>query len=89
MISKGRRDLSKAWSPLDDVEKHAIPAFAPELATQAWLSLVDIDKLIGNSPRVSAGLPTIVSFVGSAESIVNMVIVLEPGFTAIKFWKRN
>lgn len=43
---------------------------------------MDIATLIGNSPRVSTGCPTMVSFVGSTGSMLNMVMVLEPGLAA-------
>jgi hypothetical protein len=36
----------------------------------------------GNSPRVSAGVPSIVKFVGSRLSMANADTVLSPGFTA-------
>jgi hypothetical protein len=41
--------------PDADMEKHATPAFAPELATQAWDKVVEIVTLVGNSPMVLTG----------------------------------
>jgi hypothetical protein len=40
---------------------------------------------MGNSPRVLAGWPTMVSLVGSVESMVNIDTVFEPGLTATRF----
>ena len=81
MMLKGRIEVSSALRPsVADMEKHAIPALAPELATQAWFKVVDRATLIGSSPRVSAGWPTMVSLVESIESIVNIETVFEPGY---------
>lgn len=60
-----------------------MPALAPELATQAWFKVVEMATLMGNWPRVSAGLPIIARLVGLLGSIANIVIVFDPGFTAI------
>lgn len=87
LMLKARREVSSALRPLvGHMEKQAIPALAPELATQAWFNVVDRVTLMGNSPSVSAGWPTIVSLVGSVESMVNIEIVFEPGLTATKFY---
>jgi hypothetical protein len=43
--------------------------------------------LIGNSPRVSAGCPTIVNLVESVGSMVNMEMVFDPGLTATRCYK--
>lgn len=83
---KARREVSSGVRPLEHIEKQAIPALAPELATHAWESDVESVTLIGNSPRVFAGWPTIVNFVGSVESMLNMEMVFEPGLTATRFW---
>jgi hypothetical protein len=48
--------------------------------------MVDSVTLIGNSPRVLTGAPTIVSLVGSVELMLNIEIVFEPGLTATKFY---
>jgi hypothetical protein len=62
--SKDRRLLLRGVRPVADMEKHATPAFAPELATQAWDKFVDIVTLVENSPMVLTGWPTAVVFVG-------------------------
>lgn len=49
------REVSRGVSPAAHIEKQAIPALAPELATQACFKCVETATLIGNSPRVSAG----------------------------------
>jgi hypothetical protein len=80
---KTRRDLSRGVRPaVGSILKHATPATAPELATQAWLRVVERETLMGNSPRVLTGWPTIVSLVGSVEEMENIEIVFEPGLTA-------
>ena len=85
MILKARKEVSNALRPLVvHMEKQAIPALAPELATQAWFKAAEGATLIGNSPSVSAGWPTNVSFVGSWGSILSMETVFEPGLTATK-----
>lgn len=70
--------------PVEDMAKQVMPAMAPPFATQACLRVRDIVTLTGNSPSVSTGLPTMVSFVGSTASMTNMETVLEPGLTASK-----
>ena len=56
LMSKVRREVSNAVRPVvPDMLKHAIPALAPELATQAWPSLVEMATLMGNSPSVFYG----------------------------------
>ena len=60
----------------------AIPELAPELATHAWESFWEMDTETGKSPRVGAGVPIMVSLVGSAGSMENIERVLEPGLTA-------
>lgn len=62
--------------------KQAIPAFAPEFATHACLRDAERATLTGNSPKVSAGCPTIVRTVGSTAEMENMEMVFEPGLTA-------
>jgi hypothetical protein len=83
-MAKGRRVVSRGVRPVEDMERQAMPATAPELATQAWLRVLEMVRLVGNSPRVEAGWPIMVSFVGSVEEIWNMEMVFEPGFTAIR-----
>lgn len=86
LMSNARRDVSSGVRPFAaHIEKQAIPALAPELATQAWERAVERATLMGNSPRVLAGWPTMVSLVGSVESMVNIDTVFEPGLTATRF----
>jgi hypothetical protein len=61
---------------------HEMPELAPELATQAVESFAEIERDIGKSPSVGAGVPTIVSLHGSWAEMVNIETVFEPGFTA-------
>lgn len=85
LMLKALRDLSSAVRPLVvHMEKQAMPALAPELATQAWFKTVESATLMGNSPSVSTGLPTIVSLVGSLGSMLNIETVFEPALTATK-----
>ena len=46
-------------------DAQAMPALAPELATQARECFVETARVTGKSPAVSMGVPTRVSFVGS------------------------
>jgi len=72
-MAKLRRFVSNGARPeVEDIEKQANPAFAPEFATHACLRVVESATLIGNSPSVFTGWPSIFSFVGSIESIVNL-----------------
>lgn len=87
LMLKTRSSVSRGVRPLvAHIEKQAMPALAPELATQAWERVVDSATLMGNSPRVLTGWPTMVSLVGSVESMVNIETVFEPGLTATTFW---
>jgi len=86
--SIGRRQ-PRGDRPAGDMEKQAIPATAPLLATQACLRVVEIVTLMGNSPRVLTGRPTMVSFVGSLGSIANIETVLEPGLTTNRVYEVN
>lgn len=55
-MSKARREVSSAVRPVvEHMEKQAIPALAPEFATQACFKVVERLTLMGNSPSVSAG----------------------------------
>ena len=56
LISKFRRAVSTGARPeVEDMEKQAIPAFAPEFATHACLRVMESATLMGNSPSVFTG----------------------------------
>lgn len=82
----GRWVLSRGVRPLDVIDMQEMPELAPEFATQAWESFSEIERETGKSPKVGAGMPTIVSLQGSWAEMVNMETVLEPGFTARRVW---
>ena len=80
--SKGRR-VSMAERPVSSQNvAQAMPALAPEFATQASLCFLETARLTGNSPAVSTGLPTMVNLVGSQSSILNKERVFDPALTA-------
>ena len=77
------RDWERGVRPfLGSASKQARPALAPVLATQASEFLALSATVAGNSPRVSTGLPTMVSCVGSSAEMVIIVRVLDPALTA-------
>jgi hypothetical protein len=77
-----RRAVSRGLRPQGVMETHAMPELAPELATHAWESFEEIETETGKSPRVGAGCPIKVSWVGSRGLMENIDRVLEPGLTA-------
>jgi hypothetical protein len=62
-----------------------IPATAPVEPTQTRLFFAEAATVLGNSPGMEIGCPTITSFVGSEVDIDIMVRVLEPALTAKRF----
>lgn len=74
-------------APMPSQEKEAqeIPAFAPVEPTHTRLFFVDAATVLGNSPPTSVGSPTMVSLVGWAGSMINMLTVFEPALTANKY----
>lgn len=64
------------------IAKQARLALAPELATQATWVLGLMAAVTGNSPRVEAGWPAMVSLQGSVASMVIMVTVFDLALTA-------
>lgn len=61
--AKGRRE-SKACIPRDEKELQDTPAFAPVAPTQTSLCLAEAATVLGNSPGMARGWPSMVSLVG-------------------------